>query len=216
MKLAPAILALLASASTALAADLPPRAETRPTMVAAPAFNWTGLYLGAHLGGTFAADDIFGNNDARLMGGGQIGVDFQFAPNWVIGAEANYSFVDSNGGGLNFFGNRNLGSVTGRLGYTWGPTLLYVKGGYAWADTRSSFGFGDDGGSGYTVGGGFEHMFAQNWSWKLEYQYYDFGDVTFIPLAPVPPLLAITTFSNAEHTVKLGLNYRFNWATGRY
>ena len=25
-----------------------------------------------------------------------------------------------------------LGSVTGRIGYTWGPALLYAKGGYAW------------------------------------------------------------------------------------
>jgi len=27
-----------------------------------------------------------------------------------------------------------FGSVTGRLGYTWGPALLYAKGGYAWRD----------------------------------------------------------------------------------
>ena len=25
-------------------------------MVAAPAYNWTGLYLGAHFGGAFAGD----------------------------------------------------------------------------------------------------------------------------------------------------------------
>ena len=69
-------------------------------MVAAPVFNWSGLYLGAHVGGTFAADNVFGNNGARLMGGGQIGWDFQFASNWVFGIEANYSFVDSNDGGV--------------------------------------------------------------------------------------------------------------------
>ena len=219
MKLASAIIALLASASTALAADLPRRVETRaPAMVAAPAFNWSGLYLGAHVGGTFAADNVFGENDARLMAGVQIGWDWQFAPTWVLGIEANYSFVDSNDGGV--FGNRNVGSVTGRLGYTWGSTLLYAKGGYAWADTRRSFGFlGDsDGASGFTIGGGFEWMFAQNWSAKIEYQYYDFGDVTLTQLALVQaaPLLAASTFTNAEHTIKLGLNYRFNWATGRY
>ena len=61
MKLWSAIIALLASASTALAADLPRRVETTaPAMVAAPAFNWSGLYLGAHVGGTFAADNVFG------------------------------------------------------------------------------------------------------------------------------------------------------------
>ena len=27
------------------------------------------------------------------------------------------------------------GDVTGRLGYAWGPALLYAKGGFAWLDT---------------------------------------------------------------------------------
>ena len=48
--------------------------------------------------------------------------------------------------------------------------------------------------------------FAPNWSAKAEYQYYNFGDVTFVS---APPIL-VTTFKNDEHTVKLGLNYRFN------
>lgn len=211
MKLKSTILMLLASVTGATAADLPRQYSKAQPMVAAPAFSWTGIYLGAHIGGAFAAHDFFGNNDARLMGGGQIGVDFQLAPTWVIGLEANYSFVDSDTSGLNFFGNRNLGSVTGRLGYAMGPSLLYVKGGYAWADTRHSFGFGGNvGESGYTIGGGFEYMFAPNWSAKIEYQYYDFGDVTFVSAPPI----VVSTFSNAEHTVKLGLNYRFNWAGG--
>lgn len=54
-------------------------------------------------------------------------------------------------------------------------------------------------------------MFAPNWLAKLEYQYYDFGDVTFVSAPPV----VITTFSNAEHTVELGVNYRFNWLATR-
>jgi outer membrane immunogenic protein len=41
--------------------------------------------------------------------------------------EANCSFLDTGSS----FANRGLGSVTGRLGYSWGQPLLYVKGGYA-------------------------------------------------------------------------------------
>ena len=33
---------------------------------------------------------------------------------------------------------------------------------------------------GYTVGAGLEYMFAQNWSGKVEYQYYDFGKTNFV------------------------------------
>jgi outer membrane immunogenic protein len=192
-------------AASANAADLPVKAP--PAAAPFAASNWTGIYIGAHVGGAFAGSDFFGNDDARLMAGLQIGADYQFASNWVTGIEANYSFVDSNGGGVNFFANRNLGSVTGRLGYTWGPGLLYAKGGYAWADTRRSFGFTGDGESGYTIGGGLEYMFAPSWSAKLEYQYYNFGDVTFVSAPPV----VFTTFRNDEHTIKLGLNYRFNF-----
>jgi outer membrane immunogenic protein len=140
------------------------------------------------------------------MGGVQVGYDTQFSPNWVFGLEANYSFLDTNG---NILVNRGLGSVTGRLGYTWGPALLYVKGGYGWADSRFVNGFAGSGGrDGYTVGGGLEYLFTQNWSGKVEYQYYDFGTVNFV--GPAPGLVA-GSFRNDQHTIKVGLNYRFNW-----
>jgi outer membrane immunogenic protein len=200
--------ALIALGATvpALAADLAARPYTKaPAYVPAQIYNWTGFYIGGHVGGAFRGDDnnvLGGSSDGTFMGGVQVGYDYQFSPNWVMGLEANYSFKDTNG----IFANRNLGSVTGRLGYTWGPTLLYAKGGYAWADTRFSNGFGGDGGrDGYTVGAGLEYLFTQNWSGKIEYQYYDFGNVTAFDPAGV----ALGSFRNDEHTIKVGLNYRF-------
>jgi outer membrane immunogenic protein len=196
----------LGAAVPALAADMAPRSYTKaPAYVAAPIYNWTGFYIGGHVGGAFRGNDnnlLGGNNDGTFMGGAQGGYDMQFASNWVFGVEANYSFLDT---GSNF-ANRGLGSVTGRLGYTWGPSLLYVKGGYAWADSRFTNGFsGNEGRDGYTVGGGLEYMFTQNWSGKVEYQYYDFGNTSFIT-----PTAVIGGFTNDQHTVKAGLNYRFN------
>ena len=80
--------------------------------------------------------------------------------------------------------------MTGRLGYTWGPALLYAKGGYAWRDDNNlgvsrsagvpaAFTTNGNHKDGYTVGGGLEYMFAPNWSAKAEYQYYNFGNTTF-------------------------------------
>ncbi|MDO9060071.1 MAG: outer membrane beta-barrel protein, partial [Bradyrhizobium sp.] len=60
---------------------------------------------------------------------------------------------------------------------------------------------------GYTVGAGLEYMFAQNWSGKVEYQYYDFGKTSFVTPAPLP---TFGSTHHEEHTVKAGLNYRFN------
>jgi len=201
--------ALIAMGATvpALAADLAARPYTKaPAYVPAPIYNWTGFYIGGHVGGAFRGNDnnfVGGSNDGTFMGGVQVGYDTQFAPNWVAGLEANYSFLDTNSS----IANRGLGSVTGRLGYTWGPAMLYAKGGYAWADTRFTNGFGGDGGrDGYTVGGGLEYLFTQNWSGKIEYQYYDFGNHN---------VFLNNTFlgrvHNDEHTIKAGLNYRFGW-----
>ena len=209
--LATAAFALLSGVTSASAADLAARPYTKaPAMVPAAIYNWTGFYIGGHVGGAFRGNSnnvlSAGGNDGRFMGGGQIGFDTQFAPNWVFGIEANYSFIDTNSA----IANRGLGSVTGRLGYTWGPSLLYVKGGYAWADSRFTNGFAGDGGrDGYTVGGGLEYLFSQNWSGKIEYQYYDFGTMNAI----APGLPAAVGFRNDEHTVKAGLNYRFNWGS---
>jgi outer membrane immunogenic protein len=203
----------MAAIVPAQAADLAARPYTKaPAYTPAPIYNWTGFYIGGHIGGAFGGSNnvlapgfITNNNDGRFMGGGQIGYDTQFSPNWVFGIEANYSFLDT---GSNF-ANRGLGSVTGRLGYTWGPALLYVKGGYGWADSRFTNGFAGNGGrDGYTVGGGLEYLFTQNWSGKVEYQYYDFGTVNFV--GPAPGLVA-GSFRNDQHTIKVGLNYRFNW-----
>jgi outer membrane immunogenic protein len=61
---------------------------------------------------------------------------------------------------------------------------------------------------GYTVGAGLEYMFTPNWSIKGEYQYYNFGNTTFLT-GPAPVIGA--KFRDDEHTVKLGINYRFGW-----
>jgi len=225
-----ALIALGASVP-AMAADLAARPYTKaPAYVPAPIYNWTGFYIGGHVGGAFNGSNGFGgtsdNSDGRFLGGVQIGYDYQFAPNWVFGIEGQYSWVGSNNTNVLFAGSGNtynlnqkgLGSVTGRIGYTWGPALLYVKGGYAYSDYSESLvnvagapvaftsGTKHDG---YTVGAGLEYLFTQNWSGKVEYQYYDFGKTTFA--APSPAGIVGLSSKNDEHTVKAGLNYRFNW-----
>ncbi|HEY5225705.1 MAG TPA: outer membrane beta-barrel protein [Methylovirgula sp.] len=222
--LATVALVALGATAPALAADLAaaPR-YTKAPAYAQPIYNWTGFYIGGHLGGGFGGDNsILGSS--RFLGGIQGGADYQFAPNWVAGIEAQYSWTTSNNNSLLFPGgvlvgsnSDQLGSVTGRLGYTFGPTLLYAKGGYAWKDndniTATAGGaavpFTTNGNhrDGYTLGTGLEYMFAPNWSAKLEYMYYNFGSTTFL----TGPLTG-SRFNDDEHVVKLGVNYRFNWA----
>jgi outer membrane immunogenic protein len=227
---------LFAAAATALTA-LPARGADlgvyRAPAYAAPIYTWTGFYVGAHLGGAFGGSNNFNglalsDNDARFLGGVQAGANWQFYGNWVVGAEGQYSWLSGNNASAVFPGGfvynndqRGLGSVTARLGYSFGPALVYVKGGYAYADNRESVTFAGapipflldrNHNHGWTIGGGAEYMFAfaPSWSVKAEYQYYDFGDARF---QSPPALVPFGTFHNDEHTLKVGVNYRFNFTS---
>jgi outer membrane immunogenic protein len=219
--------AIVVFAAPAFAADIAPRTYAKSPAYTAPeaVYNWTGFYIGGHLGGAWAGDNSLQGDSGRFLGGIQGGADYQFARNWVVGAEAQYSWLPSNNTGTVFGStlvtqnNRELGSVTGRLGYTWGPALLYAKGGYAWRDSNNigvsnggspaSFTTTGNSRDGYTVGAGLEYLFSPNWSAKVEYQYYNFGNTTFGTSSP--PDIAGARFRDDEHTVKAGLNYRFGW-----
>jgi outer membrane immunogenic protein len=230
-KLLLATAAFAALDAPVLAADLGPRGYARPPAYAAPIYNWTGFYVGGHLGGAFSTSNNFNglvlsDHDARFLGGVQAGTDWQFAPNWVVGAEGQFSWLGKSNvnaifpGGFVYNNNqRGLGSITGRVGYAAGPALFYIKGGYAYSDNRETVTFGGvpvgfllDSGhtNGWTVGGGVEYLFAQNWSAKAEYQYYDFGNSSFLAPAELVPF---GSFHNDEHTLKVGVNYRFNFAS---
>lgn len=224
---ASALVAMAALSPSAFAADLAARPYTKAPVYTAPAlvYNWTGFYIGGHVGGAFGDNSSLQGGSGRFLGGVQGGADYQFANNWVIGIEAQYSWMGSNNTSLVFpgtgttlsGGNDQLGSVTGRLGYAWGPTLLYAKGGYAWKDNNNlaltNAGIAQplvvDGNrkDGYTVGAGLEYMFTPNWSGKVEYQYYNFGSTT----VSSPAIPGSVGFNNDEHTIKAGLNYRFGW-----
>ena len=215
--------------ASAVAADLPARTYTKAPVYTAPIYNWTGFYVCGHIGAAFGGDDGFATNivgltgsnrDAAFLGGGQIGADYQFAPNWLVGIEGQISGLSNSDRtfttGVNSIRDRSdwLASVTGRLGYTWGPGLIYAKGGVAFRDDNglaATAGFlpavTNRNSTGYTVGGGLEYMFAPAWSAKVEYQYYNFDTTNISTNAGAGAL----SYKDDLHTVKVGVNYRFNW-----
>jgi outer membrane immunogenic protein len=223
-------LLVVGAAAPAVGADLGNRNyyKAPAPAYAAPIYNWTGFYIGGHVGGAFSSDNNFsglstGNNgNGRFLGGLQAGADWQFNPNFVVGVEGQYSWLSGSvgavfPGGVAYTNDqRGLGSITGRVGYTWGPGLVYVKGGYAYSDNRDTltlngaavpFALDKNHSNGYTVGAGLEYMFAPNWSAKAEYMYYDFGSTRFVTPGVLAPF---GSWRNDEHTLKVGVNYRFN------
>ena len=118
------------------------------------------------------------------------------------------------------FNNQWFDTLTGRLGYAFAPTTLaYFQGGGAWAHTSTNVTAGgvqigqtSATRSGWTIGGGFEWMFAPHWSWFLEGNYMDFGSKSGVAITPVGTTCAVGcafTAKASESTVLTGVNYRF-------
>jgi outer membrane immunogenic protein len=122
-----------------------------------------------------------------------------------------------------------LGTVRGRVGVTpVDPLLLYVTGGVAFGDVHYNLNFAFPGSNdfqsisssntetGWTIGAGAEWAFADSWSVKAEYLYVDLGNrsLVSIPAGRAANLATTLTenFQNRYNIVRVGLNYKFNWA----
>jgi opacity protein-like surface antigen len=182
---------------------------------------------------------------SAASGGGQIGYNWQI-PNsaFVFGIEADADVISAYGSGTclassGFFVSANCrnrpdagGSFTGRAGYATGQsgrTLVYAKGGLAWLDQRIDI---TTNGAlpyaptslngvrwGWTVGAGVERALTPAWSFRLEYDYANFGNAgmatpaSFFQVSPPLPFYAqtpggTTSVSQSLQTVKVGLNYK--------
>jgi outer membrane immunogenic protein len=171
-----ALVALIAT--PALAADLTP-APIYTKAPPAPAYSWTGFYVGGNIGYSWGTDNSVYNdpnfgasgtgalsynplseNLDGVIGGGQIGYNWQANSTWVLGFEADiqgsgerggssfsdpYSvgvdcdiFCSTVGGTMNAAINW-FGTLRGRVGVLVTPTtLLYGTGGLAYGGVSAS------------------------------------------------------------------------------
>ena len=188
--------------------------------------NWTGFYLGVNGGYAFsenrtvalseqnaAGNTVFRGNFGTLspsggFGGGQLGYNWHFPNNWVLGAE-----LDAQGGDIS---DRAAGAITphlgagttinvntnstvdwfttfrARVGYAYGPWLPYVTfgGGAVRANNQINMtdavlgtvanGSRSETRATFVGGGGLEYMFSPSWSGKLEYQFLDLSQSSVI------------------------------------
>ena len=166
-------IAAVAIASSAFAADLAPHPAAVAPAPVAP--SWTGFYLGGNIGGV--VENASGTSDftdtipldppnnpqsnsfsnTGFLGGVQAGYNWQFAPLWVAGIEADWDWTNT---GYNFCRQTDPGSIAcipnthgfeaissktdwlatlrGRLGVTWGNWLFYGTGGAAWGRIKTT------------------------------------------------------------------------------
>ncbi len=213
--------------STVYAADLAVSTPPQAPVDVAPTFSWTGFYVGVNAGGGFGgSDDVgfhsFGNYLGRygkldgsgFLGGGQIGYNYQFDPNWVVGLEADFQgadISDSFNSGIASASSKIdwYGTVRPRIGYAFDHTLFYGTGGLAYGHVNYKGALGgasfddDKTKAGWTVGAGVEHAFTDHVTAKLEYQYVDFGSSNMGGDA-------LNSKASLDfHAIRVGLNYKF-------
>ncbi|WP_238191140.1 outer membrane beta-barrel protein [Methylobacterium frigidaeris] len=172
---------------------------------------------------------------AGLIVGGGIGANYQFGK-WVVGVEGDASWVNAQGGracpNRVYYSCKTqidmLSFVTGRVGYAWGRTLFYGKGGLAIADVADSFQQNNTFGLpltslaykpvgngsaratvlGWALGAGFEVALTNKWSAKAEYLHYDLeANRAAYNVAGV-----VSRNERNGDLVRIGLNYRFGSA----
>ena len=202
--------------------------------------SWTGPYVGASAGGT-AGNTPWTHGDASVdpdyagyLAGLQAGYNYQLG-RVVAGVEGSYSWSNARGAGhtpidvndATTYTNGNLtfedqllslGTVTGRLGYTFGPALVYAKGGWAFGQLKETVqiipipGFPMPGNgvdpsiiwaNGWTAGGGMEIALSDSWSAKAEYMHYELGKKSFDQGNIGQP----ETSSTKGDSVQVGVNY---------
>ena len=228
---------LTLSALPAFAADLPPRVTYKaPAAVYTPVINWTGCYIGGHAGyawskSTYTYDnsvviESFSDNPNSFLGGGQVGCQYQFSSNWVVGVEGTWSWtkLDQADPSLLLPGRQReltlnqIATVTGRIGYAWDRWMLYAKGGfaetkidtYAVNPATGIFGEANKWQAGWTVGGGLEYMVTPNFILGAEFNYYRFGFDRSITASDG----SATAYTNTRAEVYSAVaraSYLFNW-----
>jgi len=164
------------------------------------------------------------------LGGGQVGYNYQFGASVVIGAEADIAVTSVSGGAkqnATLYGSPlsaggalvpaaplntaqaslpYVGTLRGRAGYLVTPTLLvHTTAGFAY-DGVDAWGVANTR-AGWTVGGGAEWMFAQNWSAKLEYLY---ADISGGGISGGWSGNTDASFHPQINILRGGLNYHFN------
>ena len=220
--------ALIALTAGASAADMAARMPVKAPVVFAPVFTWTGPYIGIVGGGGWGDSDFRVGNNARTRGlspdggfvGGTLGYNWE-VNSFVLGLEGDIAWAGIRGSrncgvGLTCKVDQDyIGTVRGRVGYAFGPALIYATGGYAVSDVKARINVAPLLGtspsqtktrSGWTVGGGLEYAFWNTWSAKAEYLYADYGSETYFGTGSGAPR---TRVKFNESLFRVGINYRF-------
>ena len=189
--------ALLLSAPV-FAADLNEPVPAAPYVApVSTAFDWTGAYVGADVGYSWANKRSARNKDSdAVVGGVFAGYNYQIQNNIVVGGEGEVAY-----GGADPLATWT-GAIRGRAGYAFDNILVYGTVGGLVGQGEMKLGSGSETRThvGYQVGAGIEAALTTNVTARAEYLYTDTNN---------------RDYGSGDkgdldgNTVKLGVGYKF-------
>lgn len=178
-------------------------------------YDWTGFHAGVVAGYGFAdAKSVWGAIDPKgPIAGAEIGYDHDFG-HFVLGGEADLQWTGMHGvitPGQTITGNVDYyGTIRARVGMPFDRFMPYVTAGAAYAhltETTTSLGgvtTSQQSVLGWTAGIGAAYAVTDTISLKAEYQYSDYGNVTYFAGTPVAE-----TIHSSMRAVKVGVDFKF-------
>lgn len=227
-----ATLAIVAGGS-ALAADLPqpgpppPQAPAYVPLVAAPVYNWGGVYYGINGGYGIGSSDWTTSYGAAsgsfnvkgFLVGPTVGANIQ-ADAFVFGVEGDFDASWMNGTNSICASaasaacetkNTWLATARARAGYAVDRVLFYGTAGGAFGDILgntlwpSSNTFQSKIVPGWTAGAGVEAAFTDHWTARIEYLFVDLENASLPGQGPT----TITVKYDNVSLIRFGLDYKF-------
>jgi outer membrane immunogenic protein len=220
-------------------------------------YDWTGIYVGFHVGGGILTDSVSQNGAAAfnlgnsgslrpagVIGGGQIGANYEFAP-WVVGIEGTWTDSAISGStllgctGTCIIGTTGIAqerftshalwfaALTGRVGYAANDWLFYAKAGGGWMHvsyTEDLLTVGVKGGPAFGTTAATQ-VLSDDRSGFTVGAGIEFGlvenlsgkiEYDFYGFGSKNYNFNFTPVSVRSnlHTLTVGLNYKFNWSGG--
>jgi outer membrane immunogenic protein len=230
-----------------------------PTYLPPAIYNWTGVYFGGHVGGGILTDSVTQNGTAStgpgaggpfnlegsgnlrpsgVLGGAQLGANYEFAP-WVAGAEVSWTDSSISGSTLipcsitcAFLSTPTnvqvvqeratshalwFATATGRFGYAANDLLFYGKAGGAWMHVSYTQDYLT--GGGVTAGSQVISADRAGFTAGVGVEYgmtenlsgkieFDFYD---FGTQNYNFVLTPVSIQSNMYALILGLNWRFNW-----
>jgi len=250
-----ATVAFAGLSTAAAAADMPLKAPPPP-----PVYQWTGCYIGINGGAGASSSNFSANvgpgtyltatdpatvstdgsgsaNQTKLVGGGQLGCNWQ-TNTIVFGIEGDFDYFHSDS---NFYNNTNtladgvttfvagqslttnyLATVRPRIGIAADRNFAYITGGVAFTQANYTVSYADAAGgagsastskylTGWVVGAGWEYAFVDHWMLRFEYLFSSFPGTsasgTIVGPGGTNPLSGSGDL--VIQVARAGMNYKF-------